>query len=399
MLWYSSDMGKQWQSNAVFHTYYLQLKRAIESFPRMMPNTLDRFRPLMKFHADRHFIYITVRADENKEELQSYYKLTEEDLEEITKEWPAEFLIPVAKVELSDPNLIGSPVVTREEYNAPNSSRRKKKEDVQELSNASEETASDSPGGGGGDEVDKEEKEEKEGEEDKQEQGEVTLPRNPLDDADPSKKRKVSPMKPTSRKKSKASKPKLQTVLTIDDFDFIIAAVSDASQDILQNNEAKKEALYDRIMTEMRGVQQALHSSRAVSTVPLPSEEPELGDEPAQLRRLADATEARLRRAQEEKEQATVALKQAQEEMVEQCRVAQKEKEDLQAKFEEERAQAKQEKEQLLTEQLGVKEAVDRALRSVTGLEPKAEDRVEHQVAQLAEAIQQLQQRIADLEL
>jgi hypothetical protein len=32
-LWYSSDMAKQWQSNAVFHTYYLQLKRAIESFP------------------------------------------------------------------------------------------------------------------------------------------------------------------------------------------------------------------------------------------------------------------------------------------------------------------------------------------------------------------------------
>jgi hypothetical protein len=36
-LWYSSDMEKQWQSNAVFHTYYLQLKRAIESFPRMTP--------------------------------------------------------------------------------------------------------------------------------------------------------------------------------------------------------------------------------------------------------------------------------------------------------------------------------------------------------------------------
>jgi hypothetical protein len=35
MLWYSSDMGKQWQSNAVFHTYYLQLKRAIEVVPRM----------------------------------------------------------------------------------------------------------------------------------------------------------------------------------------------------------------------------------------------------------------------------------------------------------------------------------------------------------------------------
>jgi chromosome segregation ATPase len=35
----------------------------------------------------------------------------------------------------------------------------------------------------------------------------------------------------------------------------------------------------------------------------------------------------------------------------------------------------------------------------VTGLEPQEEDRVMHQVEQLAEAIQQLQQQIADLEL
>jgi hypothetical protein len=54
----------------------------------MMWNIVDRFRPLMKFRADRNFIYITAHADESKEELQSYYKLTEEDLEEITKEFP-----------------------------------------------------------------------------------------------------------------------------------------------------------------------------------------------------------------------------------------------------------------------------------------------------------------------
>jgi hypothetical protein len=120
-------MGTQWNSNAIFQTYYLQLKRDIKSFPHMTSNTLDRFRPLMKFCADRHFIYITVCTDKSKEELQSYYKLTKEDLEEITKEWPAEFLIPVDQAELSDPNLIGSPMVTREEYDAPSSSRRKKK--------------------------------------------------------------------------------------------------------------------------------------------------------------------------------------------------------------------------------------------------------------------------------
>jgi len=42
---------------------------------------------LMKFSAHRHFIYITARANEHKQRLQSYCKLTKEDLEEITKDW------------------------------------------------------------------------------------------------------------------------------------------------------------------------------------------------------------------------------------------------------------------------------------------------------------------------
>jgi hypothetical protein len=62
----------------------------------------------------------------------------------------------------------------------------------------------------------------------------------------------------------------------------------------------------------------------------------------------------------------------------------------LQAKFDEEKAQLQQGKEQLLAEQLEVKEAVNRALRSVTIVEIKAEDQVTQQVNQLVEAIQQL---------
>jgi ornithine cyclodeaminase/alanine dehydrogenase-like protein (mu-crystallin family) len=163
----------------------------------------------------------------------------------------------------------------------------------------------------------------------------------------------------------------MQTVLTVDDFDFIITVVADASQDILQKHEAKQEEMYDRIEVELRGVQQALQSSRAVSTATPSSEAPELGDEPTQLHRLADATEAHLRHAQEETEQATEALKKVQKVVIEQRRVAQQEKAALQTKFEEEKAQIQQEKEQLLAEQLRVKEAVSRALRSVTGLEKK----------------------------
>jgi hypothetical protein len=86
-------------------------------------------------------------------------------MEEITKEWLVEFLLPVGDVELSDPDLIECPMVTRTEYDGPSSAKKKKKkEEVQDIDNTSEETASDSPGGGRGDEVNQEE----EGEEDKQ---------------------------------------------------------------------------------------------------------------------------------------------------------------------------------------------------------------------------------------
>jgi len=85
---------------------------------------------------------------------------------EITKEWPAKFLVPTKQTKLSDPDLIRSLMVTREEYDGPNNSKRKNKEEVQEMHSASEETTPNSPKGGGGDEVDKEEEK---GAEDKQE--------------------------------------------------------------------------------------------------------------------------------------------------------------------------------------------------------------------------------------
>jgi hypothetical protein len=208
----------------------------------MTPNTLHTYRPLEKFHADCHFIYITACRDESKEELQSYYKLTDEDMEEITKEWPAEFLVPVRDAELSDPDIIGSPLVTQTEYDGPSSTKKKKKKeevqdiDSEEKDNTSEETAPDSPAGGGGDEVNQD----KEGEEDKKDKGEATPPKDPLTEAKTSKKRKVSPQKPSAQKKSRANKPQSQNVLTVDDIQLIITVVEDASEDILQRHEAKK---------------------------------------------------------------------------------------------------------------------------------------------------------------
>jgi hypothetical protein len=110
-LWYTNDMSKQWQLNVVFHAYYQQLKFSIKSFPRMTPCTLHQYRPIAKFCADPYFIYITMCRDESKDELQSYYKLTNEDMDNIMKEWPEEFHTPVLDAELSNTDIIGIPLV------------------------------------------------------------------------------------------------------------------------------------------------------------------------------------------------------------------------------------------------------------------------------------------------
>jgi hypothetical protein len=65
------------------------------------------------------------------------------------------------------------------------------------------------------------------------------------------KKRKVSPLKPSSRKKSKAFMTKMQTFLTSDDFDFIIAALNDASLEIAKKQGVNQEEMYDRVEVEL----------------------------------------------------------------------------------------------------------------------------------------------------
>jgi hypothetical protein len=128
----------------VFCAYYQQLKVSIESFSRMTLCTLHQYRPIAKFYADRHFIYITACRDESKEKLQSYYKLTDDNMEQITKEWPEEFLIPVDDEELSDPSIIGSPLVTRVEHAGQSSAKKKKKkEEVQNIEIDEEDNASE----------------------------------------------------------------------------------------------------------------------------------------------------------------------------------------------------------------------------------------------------------------
>jgi hypothetical protein len=61
-------------------------------------------------------------------------------------------------------------------------------------------------------------------------------------------------------------------------------------------------------------------------------------------------------------------LKQVKEESLEKRRVVQQEKDYLQVKIAEDREQIQKEKEQMFVEQMGIKEAFNRALRSMSCL-------------------------------
>jgi hypothetical protein len=132
--------------------------------------------------------------------------LTEDDLEDITKEWLVDLLVAADPIEMSD---VDSPEAMSD---TPGSRKPKKDVEIQDIHSTSTNTSSLSHAKGG-------DEEELGGTEVEQSKGEVTPPR---DKADPSKKRKTTPLRPSSRKKIKATRTTLKTTLTPDDFDFLI---------------------------------------------------------------------------------------------------------------------------------------------------------------------------------
>jgi hypothetical protein len=132
-LWYSNDMRKKWQSNVIFHTYYNQLKAAIRSEPHITLKTLQSFQPLINFSMNHHFIYLTPRADEHQEQIHSYYKMTEEYLEEITKEWSVDLLVSADPTEMSDIDSPGTAQDTLGPSKTKKAKTTKKTEEVQDV--------------------------------------------------------------------------------------------------------------------------------------------------------------------------------------------------------------------------------------------------------------------------
>jgi hypothetical protein len=148
-----------------------------------------------------------------------------------------DLLIPVDPAEISD---IDSPETMSD---TPGPSKIKKTKEVQDLDSTSVKTTSISPEqGGDGEDID--------GTKFKKNKGEVTLPR---DEEDPLKKRNFSPLKPSSWKKLKATMTKLHTILTPDDFDFIVAALNDALLEIVENKRLNRRRCIIKLRLNFKG--------------------------------------------------------------------------------------------------------------------------------------------------
>jgi hypothetical protein len=101
----------------------------------------------------------------------------------------------------------------------------------------------------------------------RKEEAKLHRQKNPLLEQSPHK-RKVSPKKPSSRKKTHTNKPQLEAMLTKDDISLVCRAIEDASEDILQRYGETQEELYGRIERELKEVNQVVFLARAVPTAP-----------------------------------------------------------------------------------------------------------------------------------
>ena len=70
----------------VFYYYYDQLCKAINSSPCVTQEVTDAYGKIINFVADRHHIYLLPRAQEGNDRHISYYRMMQEDIEQVIKD-------------------------------------------------------------------------------------------------------------------------------------------------------------------------------------------------------------------------------------------------------------------------------------------------------------------------
>ena len=87
-LWVMSDAEKHDANNMVSYYYYEQLCKAINISLHVTHEVKDTYRKIMHFAADRHHIYLQPRAQKGGDRYIGYYRMTQEDIEQVIKDQP-----------------------------------------------------------------------------------------------------------------------------------------------------------------------------------------------------------------------------------------------------------------------------------------------------------------------
>ena len=85
-LWVTSNIAKQDANNMVFYSYYDELCKAISDNPHVACDVTNTYGKIMHFAANRHHIYLQPRTQQGGDRHIDYYRMTQEDIEQVIKD-------------------------------------------------------------------------------------------------------------------------------------------------------------------------------------------------------------------------------------------------------------------------------------------------------------------------
>jgi hypothetical protein len=94
-LWHTTHKVRQLENNVDFYIYKETIQKNIQSTPCIPPQVVEEYKPIARFKAGCHHMYVQAR-DSNQEWLPTLYRLTEEDMGHIMEDWVDDWKIPTS---------------------------------------------------------------------------------------------------------------------------------------------------------------------------------------------------------------------------------------------------------------------------------------------------------------
>jgi hypothetical protein len=79
-LWHMKNKARQLDNKIEFYLYKEMIRECIQDTPRIFPQLVGAYKPIARFMADHHHMYMQAKKYLREEWIKSNYKITEEDI-------------------------------------------------------------------------------------------------------------------------------------------------------------------------------------------------------------------------------------------------------------------------------------------------------------------------------